>query len=236
MTWFDVFQGELHSHEFNSPFSGLQLAFFPRTSYNWFSFFRPAYTGFQPFREEILTYVEQQYLEKLFYVPFWAFLMSFALLLWSRTLDSTIRGILTLVLVVWVQWVTFGQRSLCDDSVQNPLWFLCGSLKHLFITWMWFFTLFLAPAGREDLLQKAVQTDLAAVTCSSEKFYLKLLNCPLHICVKQMLFGKSSSCLTVVELMPVCQCILSCGKKSGFYEAGAFLRVSLPFFAQDQEW
>lgn len=123
MTWFDVFQGELHSHEFNSPYSGLQLAFFPRTSYNWFSFFRPAYTGFQPFREEILTYVEQQYLEKLFYMPCWAFLISFALLLWSRTLDSTIRGILTLVLVVWVQWLTFGQRSLCDDSVQNPLWF-----------------------------------------------------------------------------------------------------------------
>lgn len=155
--------------------------------------------------------------------------MSFALLLWARRVDSVIRGVLTPVLVVWVPWVTLGQWSLCDHPVQNPQWLECDSLKHSFITWRWFFTLLLVPVGREDLLQEAVQTDLAAVTCSSEKFYLKLLNCPLYICVKQMLFGKSRSCLTMLELMPVCQYILSCGKKkSGFYEAGAFLRVSLP--------
>lgn len=81
--------------------------------------------------------------------------------------------------------------------------------------------------GREDLLQEAVQTDLAAVTCSSEKFYLKLLDCPVHICVKQMLFRTSRSCLTMLELMPACQYILSCGEKA-LFEAGAFLRVSLP--------
>lgn len=38
----------------------------------------------------------------------------------------------------------------------------------------------------------------------------------------------SSWCLSVS--------VFSCGKKNVFYEAGAFLRVSLPFFAQDQEW
>lgn len=78
------------------------------------------------------------------------------------------------------------------------------------------FSLFLVAVGREDLLQEAVQTDLAAVTCSSEKFYLKLLDCPVHICVKQMLFRTSRSCLTMLELMPACQYILSCGEKALF--------------------
>lgn len=73
--------------------------FFPRASYNWFAFFRPAYTAFQPFRDKILTYVEQQYVEELFYMPCWfSDVLCIAV---ARSLGSIIRGSLTLVLVVW---------------------------------------------------------------------------------------------------------------------------------------
>lgn len=113
--------------------------------------------------------------------------------------------------------VTLGQWSLCDHPAQNPQWFELETFSlWTFIHYLEvIFTLFLVPVGREDLLQKAVQTELAAVTCSPEKCDLKLLNCPLHICVKLMLFRRSRSCLTMPELMPVCQCIFS-WKKCGF--------------------
>lgn len=215
MTWFDVFQGQLLSHEFDCPCSGLQLVFFPRSSYNWFAFFRPAYTAFQPFRDKILTYVEQQYVEELFYMPCW-FSHVLCIAIVSQESGFSNQGEPDSCAGCLSQWITLRQWSLCDHPLQNPQWFECSSWTHLFITWRWFFPLFLVAVGREDLLQEAVQTDLAAVTCSSEKFYLKLLDCPVHICVKQMLFRTSRSCLTMLELMPACQYILSCGEKALF--------------------